>query len=74
MAEEVDAAFRLFTRGTDGPITLGHLRRIARELKEESAGEELLRDMILEANGGEGVNAGVSQEQFREVLERAGVF
>lgn len=75
MAEEVDAAYRLFTRGSEGPITLGHLRRIARELKEEgSVGEELLRDMILEANGGEGVNVGVSREQFREVLGRAGVF
>lgn len=72
--EEVDLAFRLFTRGSDGPITLGHLRRIARELKEDDVGEELLRDMILEANGGDGVNAGVTMEQFRDVLGRAGVF
>ncbi|RMJ22314.1 hypothetical protein PHISP_06811 [Aspergillus sp. HF37] len=72
--EEVDLAFRLFTRDSDGPITLGHLRRIARELKEDDVGEELLRDMILEANGGDGVNAGVTMEQFRDVLGRAGVF
>lgn len=71
--EEVDAAFQLFTRGSSGPITLNHLRRIARELKEE-VGDDLLRDMILEANGGDGVHAGVSVDQFRDVLSRAGVF
>lgn len=74
IAAEVDAAYHLFTRGSDGPITLAHLKKIARELKEDSAGEELLRDMILEANGGAGVNEGVSMEQFRDVMARAGVF
>ncbi|ODM15667.1 hypothetical protein SI65_08901 [Aspergillus cristatus] len=73
VAAEVDAAYRLFTRGSDGPITLNHLKRIARELKEDSVGEELLRDMILEANGG-GVGEGVTREQFRDVMDRAGVF
>ncbi|KAJ9298456.1 hypothetical protein DTO271G3_3423 [Paecilomyces variotii] len=71
---EVEAAFRLFTRGNDGPITLGHLRRIARDLKEDSVGDELLKDMIREANGGAGVNDGVTLEQFRDVMARAGVF
>ncbi|KAL2838830.1 hypothetical protein BJY01DRAFT_32855 [Aspergillus pseudoustus] len=74
MSAEVDAAFQLFTRGTDGPITLGHLRRIARELKEDSVGDALLRDMILEANGGGSVEAGVTLEQFHEIMLRAGVF
>ncbi|PWY65578.1 EF-hand superfamily Ca2+-modulated protein [Aspergillus heteromorphus CBS 117.55] len=74
MLAEVDAAFRLFTRGSDGPITLGHLRRIARELKEDGLGDELLKDMILEANGGVGVSDGVSRGQFRDVMARAGVF
>lgn len=69
----MDAAYRLFTRGSDGPITLNHLKRIARELKEDSVGEGLLRDMILEANGG-GVGEGVTREQFRDVMARAGVF
>jgi Ca2+-binding EF-hand superfamily protein len=73
MSAEVDTAFQLFTRGTDGPITLSHLRRIAREMKEDS-GDALLRDMILEANGGAGVEAGVSLEQFHEIMLRAGVF
>ncbi|PYI17616.1 hypothetical protein BO99DRAFT_404195 [Aspergillus violaceofuscus CBS 115571] len=87
MAAEVDAAFRLFTRGSGagaGPgsssssssiITLHHLRRIARELKEDgNLDDQLLRDMILEANGGAGVAAGVTLGQFREVMQRAGVF
>ncbi|RAH65731.1 EF-hand superfamily Ca2+-modulated protein [Aspergillus aculeatinus CBS 121060] len=94
MAAEVDAAFRLFTRGGSGRsgsgagagagagasgsssiITLHHLRRIARELKEEgNLDDQLLRDMILEANGGAGVAAGVTLGQFREVMQRAGVF
>lgn len=52
---------------------MNHLKRIARELKEDSVGEELLRDMILEANGG-GVGEGVTREQFRDVMDRAGVF
>jgi Ca2+-binding EF-hand superfamily protein len=74
MVAEVDSAYQLFTRGTDGPITLNHLRRIAREHKEDSVGDELLKDMILEANGGAGVNAGVTLEQFHDVMTRAGVF
>ncbi|KAF7586037.1 hypothetical protein BBP40_009654 [Aspergillus hancockii] len=74
MVAEVDAAYHLFTRNTGGPITIGHLRRIARDLKEDGLGDDLLRDMILEANGGAGVEAGVSLEQFHEVMTRAGVF
>lgn len=71
----MDAAFRLFNRGSGGPITLSHLRGIARELKEErNVGEDLLRDMVLEANGGAGVHAGVTKEEFFGVLKRAGVF
>ena len=71
--EEVSDAFRLFTRGTDGPITVHHLRRIAKELKEE-VGDEMLRNMILEANGGAGVSKGVGIEDFQGVMTRAGVF
>ena len=71
--EEVSDAFRLFTRGTDGPITLQHLRRIAKELKEEVS-DEMLRNMILEANGGAGVNRGVGMADFHNVMTRAGVF
>ncbi|KAJ5782681.1 hypothetical protein N7457_004455 [Penicillium paradoxum] len=74
MTAEVDDAYQLFTRGTDGPITLSHLRRIARDLKEDSVDDELLKDMILEGNGGAGLSAGVTLEQFHDVMTRAGVF
>lgn len=73
MAAEVDDAYKLFTRGHGGPISLGQLRRIARELKE-NVDDELLKDMILEANGGAGLSAGVTLEQFHDVMTRAGVF
>ncbi|KAL4901668.1 hypothetical protein BDW74DRAFT_159898 [Aspergillus multicolor] len=73
MSAEVDSAFQLFTRGSDGPIKLGHLKRIARELKED-LNDALLRDMILEANGGAGVDVGVTLEQFHGIMQRAGVF
>ena len=71
--EEVSDAFRLFTRGTDEPITIHHLRRIAKELKEDVS-DEMLRNMILEANGGAGIGRGVNMEDFQNVMTRAGVF
>ena len=74
MTAEGDDAYQLFTKGADGPISLSHLRRIARELKEDSVDDELLKDMILEANGGSGISAGVTLEQFHDVMTRAGVF
>ena len=73
ISAEIESAYRLFTRGGEGPISVAHLRRVARELKEDVS-EDLLRDMIREGNGGDGVNTGVTLEQFREVMTRAGVF
>lgn len=70
---EVDEAFRLFTNNQDGPITLAHLRRVAAVLKEE-VDEEVLKDMILEANGGAGVVRGVKVDEFDDVMRRAGVW
>lgn len=73
---EVDDAFRLFTGGdgVDGQkITLAHLKRVAAVLKEE-VDEAVLRDMILEANGGAGVGSGVGREEFEGVMRRAGVW
>ncbi|KAF2466163.1 EF-hand superfamily Ca2+-modulated protein [Lindgomyces ingoldianus] len=77
-AEEVRAAYKLFTHGGPGPITLAHLRRIAKELREDVP-DEVLKDMILEANGG--VNGkgrgrdvgGVGLEDFENVMKRAGL-
>ncbi|MCJ1284073.1 hypothetical protein MMC26_003404 [Xylographa opegraphella] len=54
-------------------ITVADLRRVARELKEEVS-EQLLADMILEANGGRGVQSGVGAREFEGVMRRAGVF
>jgi hydroxyacylglutathione hydrolase len=71
--EEIDHAFSLFTNGVQGPITIGMLKRVARELRED-IGEDALRDMILEANGGRGVGNGVERDEFESVMRRAGVF
>lgn len=70
---ELDEAFRLFTNNQEGPITLAHLRRVAAVLKED-VDEDLLKDMILEANGGAGVVRGVKIDEFDEVMRRAGVW
>lgn len=78
--EEVEAAWRLFVgmggRGKgEGRIGMETLRRVAKELKmERECGEGVLRDMILEANGGAGVGRGVGREEFEGVMRRAGVF
>lgn len=62
-------------RGEDGEerITLSALKRVARALKED-VDEAVLRDMILEANGGKGVGKGVSKEEFEGVMRKAGVW
>ena len=72
--EEVDEAWRLFTQGGgEERITLATLKRVAKALKED-VDEEVLRDMILEANGGGGVGRGVEKKEFEGVLRRAGVW
>jgi Ca2+-binding EF-hand superfamily protein len=75
-AEEVSAAYRLFTHGGAGPITIAHLRRVAKELREDVP-DDVLKDMILEANGGvkgKGTETGgVSLEDFESVMKRAGL-
>lgn len=75
-AEEISAAYRLFTHGGSGPITVAHLRRIAKELREDVP-DDVLKDMILEANGGvkgKGRDiGGVSLEEFESVMKRAGL-
>ncbi|KAF1814896.1 EF-hand superfamily Ca2+-modulated protein [Eremomyces bilateralis CBS 781.70] len=73
---EAQEAFRLFNRNTGGPITLSHLRRVARELRED-VDEATLQAMLVEANGEAeegGWKAGVSLEEFDAVMKRAGVF
>ncbi|KAF2736026.1 EF-hand [Polyplosphaeria fusca] len=74
--EEVRAAYKLFTHGGPGPITLAHLRRVAKELREDVP-EDVLKDMMLEANGGvrgKGRDVGgVGLEEFESVMKRAGL-
>lgn len=74
--KEVEDAWKLFTGGKERDrIGIGDLKRVAKELKMEGeCGEDRLRDMILEANGGGGVNRGVGREDFEGVMRRAGVF
>lgn len=67
---EVEKAFALFTRGEERDITLGDLKRIAAELREDVP-ESVLRDMVREAKGG-GLG-GVGKEEFEGVMRRAGV-
>lgn len=74
--EELSAAYRLFTHGGAGPITLAHLRRVAKELREDVP-DDVLKDMILEANGGvkgRGRDVGgVTLEEFESIMKRAGL-
>ena len=70
---EVVAAYKLFTHNSSGPITMSHLRRVARELREE-VDDRFLADMINEANGGEGHGRGVGLNEFESVMRRAGMF
>ncbi|KAH8161739.1 hypothetical protein CIB48_g6504 [Xylaria polymorpha] len=81
-AAEVDEAFRLFagagsssssTAADADVLTLAHLKRIAMTLKQD-VDEALLRDMILEANGGAGIGRGVTRAEFEEVMRRAGAW
>jgi Ca2+-binding EF-hand superfamily protein len=74
-SEEVQEAYNLFTDNRSGPITLVHLRRIAKLLKEDIS-DEVLKDMLVEANGEgrDGWRRGVGIEDFETVMRRAGVF
>ncbi|KAF2659618.1 hypothetical protein K491DRAFT_149939 [Lophiostoma macrostomum CBS 122681] len=76
---ELRTAYTLFTHGGPGPITLAHLRRVAKELRDDVP-DDVLRDMIREANGGvkgsgkgAGAVGGVNLEEFEGVMRRAGV-
>ncbi|KUJ22077.1 EF-hand [Mollisia scopiformis] len=72
--QEVEDAFRLFTAESgEDRITLGTLKRVAKALKED-VDEDVLRDMILEANKGVGVGKGVDKEDFEGIMRKAGVW
>lgn len=76
--EEVQTAFDLFhpgqgVAGQAQVIRLQDLRIVAKTLKEDVS-DDVLKAMILEANGGQGIGKGVNLEDFRAVMTRAGVF
>lgn len=73
--QEVEDAFKLFTNmgGEDGKITMACLKRVAGVLKEDVP-DSVMRNMMLEANGGSGVGRGVGLKDFEGVMRRAGVF
>ncbi|EXJ65906.1 uncharacterized protein A1O5_10882 [Cladophialophora psammophila CBS 110553] len=77
-AEEVESAFNLFhpgqgNGGQEQVIRLQDLRAVATTLKEQ-VDDDVLKTMILEANGGKGVGRGVNMEEFQAIMTRAGVF
>lgn len=86
----LDAGAESGGKGREGEerITIRGLRRVAKELGGSAGGrgggggawagmgEDVLRNMIMEANGlgPEGVGRGVGRKEFADVMRRAGVF
>lgn len=70
---EVTAAMYLFTNGVERNVTIEDLRRVRGVLKEDGVSEDVLRAMVLEANGGVGVGRGVGREGMEGVMRRCGI-
>jgi Ca2+-binding EF-hand superfamily protein len=75
--QEVQSAYDLFTLNGPGPISIAHLRRVARQLKENVTDEQLA-NMVKVANGRtsekNGWQAGVTLGEFEKVMDEAGVW
>ena len=81
--KEVKEGFELFLRMGEAPdggpplgepkITMAMLKRIAGLLKEDVK-DEVLRDMMLEANGGAGIGKGVDLQEFEGVMRQGQCF
>lgn len=75
--QEVQSAYDLFTLNGPGPISIAHLRRVARQLKE-TVTDEQLASMVKVANGRtsekNGWQAGVTLGEFEKVMAEAGVW
>jgi len=72
---EVGELWDMFRGKGEGNITIAHLRRVAKTIRED-IDDETLKQMIMEANGkgGSSWKDGVTMEEFGDVLKRAGVF
>ncbi|VVC41047.1 Hypothetical protein CINCED_3A011778 [Cinara cedri] len=69
--EEIIKAFKLFDDNCSGKITFQNLKRIAQELGENIADEEL-QEMIDEADkDGDGE---VSQEEFLQIMKKTNLY
>ncbi|CAI6371684.1 unnamed protein product [Macrosiphum euphorbiae] len=69
--EEIIKAFKLFDDNCTGKITFSNLKRIAQELGENIADEEL-QEMIDEADkDGDGE---VSQEEFLQIMKKTNLY
>jgi hypothetical protein len=71
--DEVTAAMELFTNGVRRDVTIEDLRRVRGLLREEGVGEDVLRAMVLEANGGKGLKFGVGRGEMEGVMRRCGI-
>ncbi|RKF79202.1 putative ef-hand superfamily ca2+-modulated protein [Golovinomyces cichoracearum] len=71
---EVDEAWALFVREGEKKITTASLREVANAAKVNNVSDDLLDDMILEANGGAGIERGVDKAEFESVMRKAGVW
>lgn len=83
LEEEVETAFQLFMeageeKGNEDKrresITVNGLRRVAKALGEK-INEDVIRDMVMEANGmgPEGIGKGVGREDFGGIMRRIGM-
>lgn len=83
LEEEVETAFQLFMEAGEETgkedkrlerITVNGLRRVAKALGEK-INEDVIRDMVMEANGmgPEGIGKGVGREDFGGIMRRIGM-
>lgn len=69
--EEILKAFRLFDDDESGKISLGNLRRVAKEIGENMTDEEL-QEMIDEADrDGDGE---INQEEFLRIMKKTSLY
>ena len=71
--EEIDIAFPLFTQGKSDFISIDDLRRIAAEIGEAGLGDDVLEEMIREADVLDH-DGRISKEEFFRVMKRGNAY